>query len=291
MGFQIIFIIAMILVGLWILGGAFSLASTQKARKEKAALIPRPELRMAEQWLRSSQADLENLMERMDAPLGSAQHELLELRLEAGRVPEGVKSINTVREQLAGGLKDSNQPCHLRERVEFYLKQGEFLALSDEWMVLKTPQGEIPCFQAFSAGDRLSEDSIRTSCQTISSKISSEKNEFYLVFFPEESQMKRCLASPEWSRAFQDQQTIPLDLKGLTALLISLRLHFDVINIMGTFEEGVRSTQALVGQADRMSAIMGKLNADTVRARILLDGGSSSPLAEESKDSRLEPNH
>jgi hypothetical protein len=82
-----------------------------------------------------------------------------------------------------------------------------------------------------------------------------------------------------------------VDIKGLTALLISLRLHHDVLHILGSFEEGVRSTQALVGQADRMASIMGKLNADTVRARIILDGGDSPSLTGERPDPPLESKH
>lgn len=73
-------------------------------------------------------------------------------------------------------------------------------------------------------------------------------------------------------------------MKGLTALLIALKLYRDAEQTVGVFEAGVQSTQALVGQADRMAAELGRLNADSLRARVVLEGGIlATPIVEKAE--------
>ncbi len=86
----------------WTSGSYFfwRISRTNKARFAHRDV--QPAYRLAEQWLLESQRKLEDLYKKSEQPLGTAQNELLELRLEAGRLPQGVKGLRSVRESMAG---------------------------------------------------------------------------------------------------------------------------------------------------------------------------------------------
>jgi hypothetical protein len=72
-----------------------------------------------------------------------------------------------------------------------------------------------------------------------------------------------------------------VDLKGLTALLVSLRLARDTDKLVTTFQDGIETTKALVGEADKMGAALSALSADTLKIQTALDGGVPTPLSGE----------
>jgi hypothetical protein len=70
-----------------------------------------------------------------------------------------------------------------------------------------------------------------------------------------------------------------VDLPGLTALLVSLRLSKDSERILETFRQGIDSTKAMSGQTDKMSAELSRLTSHALKARTLLEGASPTPIA------------
>ena len=104
------------------------------------------------------------------------------------------------------------------------------------------------------------------------------------VYFAAESQARDFQSRGEWVEAFKKQGVMALDPKGLTALLVALKMHHDAEKVHQAFQAGVQTTQALVGQADQMAAALGNMNAASLRSRIAMDGGVLTPMGrEESK--------
>ncbi len=288
MDFGMVVIVGGILLVLWVLGGVFSVMASKKARQEKSIEVPRPEFRLADQWLQSSQTKLEAFIEKIESPLGTAQHELLDLRLEAGRLPQGVKNLREVRENLALGIKPLARSMTLQERAALYLSPEHFQSVTDKMLVFKTPLGDLPCREALVEGELLNDETIKAVYRKLLEGPIPENGTGCLAYFPKESQLKEFQAHGDWVSAFKEHRLIPLDLKGLTALLIALRLHHDVENTLRIFEAGVESTQALVGQADKMAEALGKISADSLKSRVVMEGGVPTPVVLDSMAAKPE---
>ncbi len=280
MGFGTIAIIALALIILWVLGGAFSLGASRKARRNNPLPPLRPEFRLADQWLQESQSKLEALIEKIESPLGTAQHELLDLRLEAGRLPQGVKSLKDVRENLAAGIRPAPFQGNLKDKAALYLASEQFQALSEDNLSLKTPMGPLACRQALPEGEPLTDESMKGVLR-LALELSTGEIPGGFVYFAAETQARDFQLRTEWVEAFKKQGVMVLDPKGLTALLIALRMHHDAQKVHQVFEAGVQTTQALVGQADQMAASLGKMNADSLHSRIVMEGGIPTSLGPE----------
>jgi uncharacterized protein YneF (UPF0154 family) len=286
-GFGMITIVALGLVFLWVLGGFFSMQASRKAREKNPPLPPRPEFRLADQWLKESQTKLEALIEKMESPLGTAQHELLDLRLEAGRLPQGVKSIRDVRENLATGIRPIPFHGSLRERAAQFLLWENYDVLSEDCLTLKTPMGPLSCRQALRETELVTEETMKGVMKLVLEvPVEGISNGF--VYFAGEPQAREFQSHPEWAEAFKKQGVIALDPKGLTALLVALKMHQDAQKLIQVFEAGVQTTQALVGQADQMAAALGKMNADSLRSRMVMEGGIPRSLDPEAGEPTVE---
>jgi len=273
-------VVALGLVFLWVLGGVFSLRASRKARLKNPPPAPRPEFRLADQWLKESQAKLEALIEKMESPLGTAQHELLDLRLEAGRLPQGVKSLGDVRENLATGIRPAPFKGSLKERAALFLQPENFETHSEESLTLKTPMGFLSCRQALPESETLTDESMKGVLRLVL-EVPAGGIPGGFVYFAGEEQARTFQSRPEWVEAFKKHGVIALDPKGLTALLVALKMHHDAEKVIQVFETGVQTTQALVGQADQMAASLGKMNADSLRSRMVLEGGLPAQMGQE----------
>src|SRR5580692_2013133 len=138
------FLIGLVLVALviWTSGSFFFWRISRAHKSNTARKDSQPAYRLAEQWLAESQRKLEELYKKSEQPLGTAQNELLELRLEAGRLPQGVKGLRSVRESLAGAYQPLDMKKSPLELVRFYLDEADYRSGEGFLVFLKTPLGE-----------------------------------------------------------------------------------------------------------------------------------------------------
>ncbi len=221
------------------------------SRAHKANLIRKdsqPAYRLAEQWLAESQRKLEELYKKSEQPLGTAQNELLELRLEAGRLPQGVKGLRSVRESLAGDYKPLDMKKGSSELVRLYLDGADYRNGEGSLVFLKTPLGEMPCLEAGKPGSPLGEEDMKAALGSLSRglepKSSNRWRGGFLLFSRRHCQYQAvAFKNPNGRRA----EGPPAHGHGfprvLTALLLSLRMARDSEKVLGAFEQGVEATK------------------------------------------------
>jgi hypothetical protein len=237
--------------------------------------VTQPAFRLAEQWISESQRKLEALIEEFEQPLSTAQNELLELRLEAGRLPQGVKELKLVRESINGSLKPASLNKNLIEMASLYLGQGGYEQAGDTTLILKTPLGDLSFLQA--EEDPMPESRMKSLLSKASqsfrdSNVSSGPGGF--LYFGNDEHYRACIQNPGWMAGLQAQRWMVMDFKGLTTLFLSLRLARDTQKVAEAFGEGVQSTLGLVGQSEKMNLVLSALNADSMRARVVIEGSA-----------------
>ncbi|HJT23492.1 MAG TPA: hypothetical protein VJ873_02895, partial [bacterium] len=126
---------------IWTIGayGFYRISRSHKAHAQRREV--QPALRMAGQWMAEAQRKMEQFAQTAEQPLGAAQNELLELRLEAGRLPQGIKNLRLVRESLDAAFKPAGLNKTLSEVVALYLEKGDFRAEGSSLVFWKTPLG------------------------------------------------------------------------------------------------------------------------------------------------------
>ena len=276
------FLIGLTLAGLvvWTSGSYFFWRISKGNRARLAPKDVQPAYRLAEQWLSESQRKLEDLYKRSEQPLGTAQNELLELRLEAGRLPQGVKSLRSVRESLDGAYRPLDTRKSLLELVQLYLDESDYQIGEGLFVFLKTPLGEMPCLQAGKSGNPLGDDDMKASLGTLSMVLSQNPATGGFLYLAEDNQYQACLQKPEWMEGLKSQRLMAMDFKGFTALLLSLRLAKDSEKVLGAFEQGVEATRILMGQSEKMSAELSRLSAHSLKVRSIMEGGLPTEMAE-----------
>ncbi len=239
-----------------------------------------PAYRLAEQWLTESQRKLEDLFKKSEQPLGTAQNELLELRLEAGRLPQGAKSLNSVRESLAGAYRPVESKKSLFEWVALYLDESDYRKGDGSLVFLKTPLGEMPCLEVGSSGSPLAEGDMKSALALLSRALSQNPATGGFLYLAEEGQYQACLQKSEWMEGLKSQRLMAMDFRGFTALLLSLRMAKDSEKVLGAFEQGVEATKILMGQSEKMSAELSRLSSHALKIRSIIEGGLPTEIAE-----------
>jgi hypothetical protein len=251
------------------------LSFTRLSRKNPyrpATAEVQPALRLAEKWLSDSQSRIERLVEEAEQPLSAAQNELLELRLEAGRLPQGVKNLQGVRDLFDTSFQPMAQDKDLAAWIGLYLEPGDLRAGEGKVQFVKTPLGEMPILKVGRSGASLGETEMKEALGSLSRALDQTQATGGFLFLPESAHYMACLQNKEWMEGLKAHRLMATDLKGLTALLVSLRLAKDSEKVVKTFTKGVESTKALAGQTDLMSAELSKLTAHTLKAKTLLEG-------------------
>jgi hypothetical protein len=255
--------------------GVYNFHRISQAQKAQA---PRkdvqPAFRLAEQWMAQSQAKMEQFVQSAEQPLGAAQTELLELRLEAGRLPQGIKDLRLVRESLETSLKPAAFKKGLGDMVGVYLDPEDFRAQGASLVLLKTPLGDMPCFEEES-GKALTDEGMKAALVGINKVLNQDSATGGFLYFSNDAHYSECLQNSTWMEGLKARRLMALDFKALTALLISLRLSKDTDRVIRTFQEGVDSTRSIIGQSDKMNAALSQLSGHSLRVRTLIEG---SPL-------------
>lgn len=258
----------------WVTGSYFFWRINRKNRSNASGKNVQPVFRLAEQWVAESQKKIEDLVQRSEQPLSAAQNELLELRLEAGRLPQGIKSLKLVRESLNSPLHPAPLGKGLFEIAKLYLDEGDYRFESASLVHLKTSLGEMPCLAAEGEGP-LTEASMKTILSQ-TGRLEAAVGGF--LYFGDEDRYKACLENQSWMEGLKAKRLMVMDFKGLTALLISLRISKDVERVAGIFEKGVQSTAGLTGQSERMNEALSALSAHSLKVRTVMEGNPPSDL-------------
>src|SRR6185503_7803389 len=145
MNFQFVLILAVVFLVVWTSGTYFFWRISRTNKAQKAAEGVQPAFRLAEQWIVEAQQKIEKLIEGAEQPLSTAQHELLDLRLEAGRLPQGVKNLRMVREALNGSIRPADLNKTLPDILSLYLDKGDYYADEKGRVYIQTSMGEVPC--------------------------------------------------------------------------------------------------------------------------------------------------
>jgi hypothetical protein len=275
-----LFVLALAVLFIWTVG---SYSFWRISRSTKARLPhgeAQPAYRLAEQWLSESQKKLENLYQNSEQPLGTAQNELLELRLEAGRLPQGVKSLKTVRESLEAAYRPQDSRKSPLELARLYLDEGAYRTGEDSLLFLKTPLGEMPCLGAGKPGSPLAEDDMKSALGLLSRALSQNPSTGGFLYLGEEGQYQACLQKPEWMEGLKSQRLTPMDYRGLTALLLSLRLAKDAEKVLEVFGQGVEATRILLGQSEKMGAELSRLSSHSLKIQAIIEGGAPTDFTE-----------
>ena len=279
--FKEIFLNPYILIGLILFGfivwtvGAYSFWKIgQKRRGQRVSGTGTPALRLADQWIAESQRKIEDLIQRAEQPLSAAQNELLELRLEASRLPQGVKSLKLVRESLANPAGPTQINKNVVEIARLYLGPSDF-KLEQGIVFFQTSLGEMPCLEVEEGPGPLTEAQMKALLPQVNRILSDAEGKATaggFLYFGNERDYQACLANEEWMRGLKSRNVMVLDFKGLTAILIALRLSRDAGNVIRVFEKGVQSTSSLLGQSDDMGAALSNLSSNSLKTRTVLDG-------------------
>ena len=273
-------LLGIVFIGLWGISMFFYSRISRQTKAGASARPVAPVYRLADQWLAESQKKVEDLIQRSEAPLSAAQNELLELRLEASRLPQGVKSLTLVRESLASALKPSTDNHKLVEVARSYLGEGDCREGKDGVVFFRSPLGEMPCLEV-EGGDRpLTETQMRALLPQVS-RILAEGTGNHVgggfLYFANDRDYQDCSANEAWMTGLKSQNLMVLDLKGLVTLLISLRLSKDVAKVIEAFDRGVESTAAIAGQTDHMAAALTALSADSLKAQTVMGETPGEP--------------
>ena len=277
------FLAGLVLVFLvvWTVGSFSFWRISQKTKSAASGQEFQPVLKLAEQWLAGSQKKIEELIEKSEQPLSAAQNELLELRLEAGRLPQGVKNLKLVRESLLKPLNPAILSRNLGEVARLYLEDADYTEVDPSLVRLKTSLGEMPCIEIEEEGIPLSEPRMKALLSHVSQSLNRLGTDWVaggFLYFKNESDYQACLGNSDWTQGLKSHKLLAMDFKGLTALLIALRLSRDVERVAQTFEEGVKSTLGLTGQSDRMNGALSQLGAHSLKSRAILEGAVPSNL-------------
>lgn len=275
------FLIALAGAGLFIWTvGAYSfwrISLSQKTRSPRREV--QPVLRLAEQWMAESQKKIEQFAETLEQPLGTAQNELLELRLEAGRLPQGIKSLRLVRESLETSMKPSDEAKGILDLARLYLEKEDFREAEPSLAFWKTPLGDMPCLEVRGMGE-LSDSVMKSALARLNQALNQNPSTGGFLYFPDATHYRACLQNPEWAQGLKSLRVMVVDFEGLTALLVSLRLVRDTDNVIQVFREGVESTQPLTGQSDKMNEALSRLSGHSLKARAMMEGGIPTVLME-----------
>ncbi|HVZ81349.1 MAG TPA: hypothetical protein VHE12_11235 [bacterium] len=236
-----------------------------------------PALRLAEKWLAESQQRIEGLVAEAEQPLSAAQNELLELRLEAGRLPQGIKNLRLVRDVLERSFEPKAADRSLPEWLGIYLGATDFGPGENGVQFIKTPLGRMPVLQVGMSGKPLQGNEMKEALGVLSRALDGIQASAGFLFLPDAGHYRDCLANAEWMEGLKAHRLMAVDLKGLTALLAALRLSGDSERVLETFRKGIDSTKALEGQTDRMAAELSRLTSSALRARALMEGGVPMP--------------
>ena len=276
-----LFLIILAAVGLFIWTvGAFSFWRISRSQKARA---PRkdaqPAFRLAEQWMAESQKKIELFAQTAEQPLGAAQNELLELRLEAGRLPQGIKNLKMVRESLETSFKPSGSSRGLLDLAGLYMEKEDYREAEKSLAYWKTPLGEMPCLEVAGNGE-LTDGVLKSALVRLNQALNQNPSTGGFLYFTDNRQYQACLQNTEWMQGLKSLRVMVVDFEGLTALLVSLRLARDTENVIRVFQEGVESTQALTGQSDKMNEALSRLSGHSLKARAMMEGGVPAALME-----------
>jgi len=282
--FNLILILSALFVMGWAVVSYSFVRISRQTKKEKQTHTVQPVFRLADQWIMESQRKIEKLSEKAEHPLGTAQHELLDLRLEAGRLPQGVKNLRTVRESLTGNIRPLALNKTLAEIAGLYLLTEDYQAPEAGFVYFQTHMGPVPILEAPSE-EPLSDSGMKKWIGRLSDQANPVMGGF--LYFADSEKFEVCQRNKEWMEALRGYKILSLDFQGLTALLVSFKLYQDTDRLIKTFQAGIESTVPLVGQADKMGLALTSLGASALKVQMILDGAVPSPSrtgSEEEKD-------
>ena len=277
------FLTILLLVGLfiWTVGSYSFWRISQRSKSRSSQVLVQPVFRLAEQWLVESQRKMEDLIQKSEQPLSTAQNELLELRLEASRLPQGVKNLRMVRESLAHPLRPVALQKKLVDITKLYLDEGDFRRGEEGVVYFKTSMGEMPCMEVEGESRPLSDAQMKVLLSE-ANRVLGKKDQNPVaggfIYFGNDKDYQTCLANGEWMEGLKGHRLMVMDFKGLTALLISLRLSKDVDRVVRVFSQGVQTTVGLTGQSDKMSEALSALSANSLKTRTVMEGNPPGDL-------------
>lgn len=285
MNFTLILSLSVLFIIGWAIVSYSFVRISRQAKIDKQTHVVQPAFRLADQWIMEAQRKIEELSEKAEQPLGTAQHELLDLRLEAGRLPQGVKNLRTVRESLSGNIKPLTLNKTLAEIAALYLLHEDFQTQESDFIYFKTHVGFVPILEVPKT-EPLSDIGMKKWLGRLSAQANSVMGGF--LYFGESRRFIALQENKEWMEALRSYKIMNLDFQGLTALLVSFKLYQDTDRLIKTFQAGVDSTVSLVGQADKMGLALTSLGASALNVQMILEGGtpeSSKNMADESRKS------
>lgn len=281
MNFTLILILSVLFIVGWAVVSYAFVRISRQTKKEKQTHVVQPAFRLADQWIMESQRKIEELSEKAEQPLGTAQHELLDLRLEAGRLPQGVKNLRTVRESLTGNIRPLALNKTLAEIAGLYLLAEDYQTQEADFIYFQTHMGPVPILEAPNA-EPLSDGGIKKSIGRLSDHANPVMGGF--LYFGDSGKFEACQRNKEWMEALRSYKIMSLDFQGLTALLVSFKLFQDTDRLIKTFQAGIDSTVPLVGQADKMGLALTSLGASALKVQMILEGAVPSPSKRESEE-------
>lgn len=274
--------LAAVALFIWTVGayGFYRISRSHKAHLTRKDV--QPALRMAGQWMAEAQKKMEQFAQTAEQPLGAAQNELLELRLEAGRLPQGIKDLKLVRESLDVSFKPSGLNKPLAEITGIYLEPVDFRLEEPSLTFWKTPLGNMPCLE-IDGGEALSDDRMKAVLARFNKVLNQNPTTGGFLYFPNPTHYQACLQNTQWMEGLKSLRLMVVNFEGLTALLASLRLSRDTDQVIQTFREGVESTRALTGQSDKMNDALSRLSGHALKIRTVLEGSSPDGLEPKEK--------
>ena len=277
MNFPFLLGLVLVFMVVWAIASYFLMRINQQTRVDKQAKSIQPAFRLADQWIMESQRKIEQFVESAESPLGTAQHELLELRLEAGRLPQGVKNLRTLRESLVGNIRPMVLEKSLTEIVALYLAPESYQAQESDFVYLTTDMGMVPVLEAHRSV-ALSDSEMKNWLHFLTKHANATMGGF--LYFAGDANYTTFQKNNDWAEALRKHKLMALDFKGLTALLLSLKVVHETDQLLKVFAAGVESTKPLVGHSDRMGLALAALGASALNAQSVLDGGMPHPSTE-----------
>jgi len=263
-----IFVLALVFVFIWAVTSFIFMRMRNTNRSLSAAREVQPAIKLAEQWIAESHNKIERLVESAIQPLSAAQNELLELRLEAGRLPQGIKNLKLVKESLNDPAQPPFKGKSLSEIARLYLGEEE-RSEGKDLVYLRTSLGEMACLEV--EGGAL-DNALKSALARI-----SRAGMGGFLYFNDSGSYRELLQNPQWMEGLKTQRLIAIDPRGLAAILLSLRLSRDAEKVVQVFQAGVDSTRGLIGQSDKMGEALSQLSADSLKLRTLADGSGHGP--------------
>ncbi len=274
------FLIGLAAAGLFVWTvGVYSFSRISRSQKAHRPIKDvQPALRLAEQWMAEAQKKMEHFAQTAEQPLGTAQNELLELRLEAGRLPQGIKNLKLVRESLDVSFKPTDLKKRLPDIVGIYLDPGDFRVEEPTLVSLKTPLGEMPCLEV-EVGEALSDERMKMALARLNKALNQNPATGGFLYFSNPGHYTACLQNSQWMEGLKSLRLMVVNFEGLMALLSSLRLAKDADQVIQVFGEGVASTRGLTGQSDKMEEALSRLTGHALKIRTVMEGSTPDVLA------------